>query len=65
MLGHVPGLQRVVFESLAQRPDVTLTLACKVDGAVTTLTIPAGFDLLTPLGNEHMLTFDEIAKLVG
>ena len=59
------GLQRSVFEAMADRPDVTLKMNCLVDGETTELTIPAGFDLLTPLGNGWMLTFDEIAKLVG
>ena len=59
------GLQRSVFEAMADRPDVTLKMNCLVDGETTELTIPAGFDLLTPLGNGWMLTFEEIVKLIG
>ncbi len=60
-----PGLQRIVFEALEDRPDVTLTLACRVNGAPADLTVPAGSDLLTPLGSRDMLTFEEIAELLG
>ena len=60
-----PGLQRIVFEALGDRPDVTLTLACRVNGAPADLTIPAGTDLLTPLGSRDMLTFEEIADCLN
>ena len=60
-----PGLQRIVFEALEARPDVTLTLACRVNGAPADLTVPAGSDLLTPLGSRDMLTFEQIAELLG
>ena len=60
-----PGLQRIVLEALADRPDVTLILTCRVNGQSTELTVPAGTDLLTPLGNRDMLTFEEIVKILG
>jgi len=59
-----PGLQRVVFEALAARPDVTLTLTCRVNGQPAELTIPAGMDLLAPLGGRDMMTFEQIAELL-
>ena len=59
------GLQRAVFEALAERPDVTLTLTCRVNGRSTELTVPAGTDLLTPLGAEDVMTFETMAKLLG
>ena len=59
-----PGLQRIVFEALEARPDVTLTLACRVNGAPADLTIPAGMDLLAPLGVRDMMTFEQIAELL-
>ena len=60
-----PGLQRIVVDALAARPDVTLKLTCLVLGQPAELTVPAGKDLLTPLGNRDMLTFEEIVKILG
>ena len=60
-----PGLHRVVFEALKDRPDVTLTLTCHLNGALTELTVPAGFDLMTPLGTAPMLTFEQISRAIG
>ena len=60
-----PGLQRIVFEALAARPDVTLKLTCRVLGQPTELTVPAGTDLLTPLGTEDVMTFEDMAKVLG
>ena len=60
-----PGLQRIVFEALAARPDVTLKLTCRVLGQPTELTVPGGTDLLTPLGTEDVMTFEDMAKVLG
>ena len=59
------GLQRVVLEALDQRPDVALQVTCLLNGQATELTIPAGTDLLGALGKAAVLTFEQIAKLVG
>ena len=63
--GDYTGLQRVVFEALADRPDVTLKITCRVDGQRTELIVPAGTDLLTPLGKGWGLTFADMAKLLA
>ena len=63
--GNWPGLQRAVFEALQKRPDVTLKITCRMKGEKTTLTIPGTADLTTALGSGWMLTFEEIAKIVG
>ncbi len=63
--GLWPGLQRVVFEALADRPDVTLKIVCRLDGAATELTLPAGMDLLEKIGDARMTTFADLAKLLA
>lgn len=60
-----PGLLRIVFAALAQRPDVALNIRCKIDGQATELSIPAGFDLTSALDGKAMLTFAEIHKMLG
>ncbi len=60
-----PGLQREVLAALAQRPDVTLILTCRLNGEPAELTIPAGSDLLEQMGPADWLTFEEIAELLG
>ena len=64
-VGDWIGFQRAVFQALAERPDVSMKVTCLINGEAAELTIPAGFDLLTPLGTGWMLTFEEIAGLVG
>ena len=63
--GLWPGLQRVVFEALADRPDVTVKIVCRLDGAATELTLPAGMDLLEKIGDARMTTFADLAKLLA
>ena len=59
------GLEREVFKALSERPDVSLKLTCRLNGEVTELTIPAGADLLSAMGDARMLTFEQIAQLLG
>ena len=60
-----PGFLKMVFKALAQRPDVALNVRCIIDGKVTEVKVPAGFDFSNALGSKSVLTFSEIAKLVG
>ena len=59
------GFSRLILEALQARPDVTLQVTCRVQGELTELTVPAGVDLLTPLGEGRMLYFDRLAELLG
>ena len=60
-----PGFMKMVFDALAARPDVALNVRCIIDGKVAEVKIPAGFDFTNALGSKSVLTFSEIAKLVG
>ena len=60
-----PGFQRRVFEALAERPDVTLTVAVILNGEAAKLTIPAGLDLLSSVGKAKVTGFEDLAKLLG
>ena len=60
-----PGFMKMVFNALAARPDVALNVRCIIDGKVTEVKVPAGFDFSNALGSKSVLTFSEIAKLVG
>ena len=59
------GLRREVFKALSERPDVTLKLTCRLNGETTELTVPAGTDLLSAMGDTRTLTFEQIAQLLG
>ena len=60
-----PGFQRRVFQALAERPDVTLTVTVSLNGEAAKLTIPAGLDLLSSVGNAKVTGFEDLAKLLG
>ena len=62
---YLSSLHRIVLQALAERPDVTLSITCCLKGQPPQLTIPAGTDLLTPLGIRKMMTFKEIGELLG
>ena len=59
------GLQWRVLEALEQRPDVSLTITCWLNGELTELTVPAGFDLVSSLEPGQFLHFSELVKLLG
>ncbi len=60
-----PGFQRRVFEALAERPDVTLIVTVSMNGEAKKLTVPAGLDLLSTIGNAKVTAFEDLGKLLG
>lgn len=60
-----PGFQRRVFQALAERPDVTLTVTVSLNGEAAKLTIPQGLDLLSSVGKAKVTGFEDLAKLLG
>ena len=58
--GDYPGLTKIVFEALKDRPDVTVKLQTKAGE----ITIPAGAGLLEKIGDKSMVTFKELKELL-
>ncbi|MCR5577255.1 MAG: hypothetical protein K6F56_09630 [Oscillospiraceae bacterium] len=54
-----------VFQALAKRPDVTLKTTYKGAGGLMSFTIPAGADVLGAVGRRTVVTFAELAALLG
>ena len=63
--GNWPGFMRMVFEALNERPDVTLVVNCSINGIRKELTIPAGRDLLSEIGNAENVTFSRLFEIIN